>query len=236
MEIEELFDLTGKVAVVTGSSRGIGRAVAECLARAGARVVISSRQEGPCLEVAESIMARGGQAFAVPCDVSDPEDLERLVKQTIERWARVDVLVCNATVHPQFDPFLQVDQAAYGKIVDANVKSRMLLANMVIPQMAARRDGVVILVAQASEPLRAADWQLARNFAVEWGRNNVRVNAIAPGPKNQADSEESTLLGRAGEPLEIAGAALYLASPAGSFMTGQTLVIDGGAAIAGERR
>ena len=259
MENQNLFDLTGKVAVITGSSKGIGRAIAECFAQAGARAVISSRKEARCREVAEAIVAGGGESIAVPCNVSETADLESLARRSLDHWGRIDVLVCNAAVNPHFGPLSEIDEAAYDKIMGANVKSRLLLSNLVIPQMAERRDGAVIMISSiaglkghtrlgAYGISKAADQQLARSLAVEWGPHNIRVNAIAPGlvrtdmaralwedPKAYADAVASYPLGRIGEPEDIAGAALFLAAPAGRFVTGQTLVVDGGSTVASAR-
>jgi len=255
MNPRDLFDLTGKVAVITGSTKGIGRAIAEALAAFGARVVISSRKAERCTAVAGEIEAAGGEALAVPCNVSDKAQLRDLVDRTLAHWERIDVLVGNAAVNPHFGPLSEISEEAYDKIMDTNVKSNLWLCNMVIPQMAARKDGAVIIVSSigglkghgklgAYALSKAADMQLARNLAVEWGRDNIRVNCIAPGlvrtdmaralwedERAHALALESYPLGRIGEPEDIAGAAVFLASPAGAWVTGQTLVVDGGVTI-----
>ncbi len=259
MSIHRLFDLTDKVAIVTGSTKGIGKAIAQSFAQAGARVVVSSRKEDKCAEVAAAIKGGGGEAIAVPCNISHKEQLRALVDATLKMWGRVDVLVCNAAVNPYNGPLAEIPDEAYDKIMDTNVKSNLWLCNMVIPQMAERRDGAVIIVSSISglkgnDKLgayglsKAADMQLARNLAVEWGHSNIRVNCIAPGlvrtdfakalwedPKANAQAIASYPIGRLGEPEDIAGAALFLASPAGSFVTGHTLVVDGGSTIGSGR-
>lgn len=252
-----LFDLTGKVAVITGSTRGIGRAIAEAMARAGAQVVISSRKADKCVEVAQAIKSEGGEATPIACNIGQREDLERLVAETKQAYGRIDSLVCNAAVNPYFGSMAQAPDEAFTKIIDANVRSNLWLCNLVIPEMAERRDGSVIIVSsigglKGSSLLglycisKAADMQLARNLAVEWGPSNIRANCIAPGlvrtdfaralwedPKTLARAEATYPLGRIGEPEEIAGMAVLLASRAGNWITGQTMVIDGGATIAG---
>lgn len=257
MDYSKLFDLTGKVALVTGSSKGIGKAIAQAMAAAGAKVVISSRKPAPCEQVATDINESGGEAIAVPCNVSKVGDLEGLVARTRARWGRIDVLVCNAAVNPYFGPLAGVTDEAYDKVMGTNVKNNLKLCNMVIPEMAEHRDGTVIFLSsiaglrgQHNIALyglsKAADMQLCRDLAVEWGRSNVRVNCIAPGivrtdfSKVLWEDEETYReavqyypLGRLGEPEEIAGAAVFLASPAGRFMTGQTMVIDGGYMVLG---
>ncbi|MGI9385325.1 MAG: SDR family NAD(P)-dependent oxidoreductase [Methyloligellaceae bacterium] len=254
-----LFDLTGKVAIVTGSTKGIGRAIAEALAQAGARVVISSRKEDKCKDVAVAITAAGGEAMAVPCNISHEGDLRALVDTTLNAWERIDVLVCNAAVNPYYGPLAEIPEEAYDKIMDTNVKSNLWLCNMVIPQMAERKDGAVIIVSsigglKGNDKLgayglsKAADMQLARNLAVEWGSANIRVNCIAPGlvrtdfarvlwenAEAHARAVASYPIGRLGEPEDIAGAAVFLAAPAGRFVTGQTLVVDGGHTIGSAR-
>lgn len=252
-----LFDLTGKTAIVTGSSRGIGRAIAEELAKAGAQVVISSRKAGPCEEVAAAIKASGGKAISVPAHVGDKAALEALVKRTLDAFGAIDVLVCNAAVNPHHGPLIDISDEAYDRTMNSNVRSNLWLARLVLPEMAKRRDGAVIFLASiaglrgsamlgAYAISKAADLQLARNLAVEWGRHNIRVNCIVPGLvktdfaralwENQELLKETlraTPLGRIGDPIDIAGAAVFLASAAGRFVTGQGFVIDGGITIAG---
>ena len=247
-----LFDLSGKVAVVTGSSRGIGRAIAERLAEHGARVVVSSRKPEACKAVAQGIRDRGGEACVIPCHIGRKEELQALVDGTVERWGGIDALVCNAAVNPYFGPAAGIPDDAYDRIMNANVRSNFWLCNMALPGMAARGGGSVIVVSSIAglrgTPTlavyglsKAADMQLVRNIAVEWGRHGVRANCIAPGlvrtdfaralwehPENLKRRTRDTPLRRIGEPDEIAGAVVFLAGPSGSFMTGQTMVIDGG--------
>lgn len=259
MRLPELFNIEGKVAVVTGSTRGIGRAIAEGFAQAGAKVVITSRKPEACAEVAKAIQEDGGEALAIACNISREGDLRALVDGTMDEWGRIDILVCNAAVNPYFGPLAEITGEAYDKIMDTNVKSNLWLCNMVIPQMAARRDGAVIVISSvaglkghkqlgAYGLSKAADMQLVRNLAVEWGEANVRANCIAPGlvktdfaralwedPEAEARATAAYPIGRLGVPEDIVGAALLLASPAGSWLTGQTLVIDGGATIGSGR-
>ena len=247
-----LFDLGGKVAVITGASRGIGRAIAERMAEHGASVVISSRRIEACEQVAAGIRERGGEASAAACHIGRKDDLRALVEGTLARWGRIDVLVCNAAVNPYFGPSAQMSDEAYDRVMNSNVRSNFWLCNMVAPAMAERGDGSIIIISsiggfQGSDRLgvygisKAADMQLARNLAVEWGARNVRANCIAPGlvktdfakalwdnPEILRKTVQHTPLHRIGEPDEIAGAAVFLAAPAGSFVTGQTIVIDGG--------
>ena len=253
--MSSLFDLTGKVAVVTGSSKGIGLAIAERLAEHGARVVVSSRKEDACETVAAGIRARGGQAMVIPCHIARKEALQALVDRTTAAWGGIDILVCNAAVNPYLGPAAGASDEVYERIMGANVRSNFWLCNMVLPQMASRGGGSVIIISsigglRGSAQLglyaisKAADMQLARNICVEWGPKNIRANAIAPGlvrtdfaralwedPLLYRKRTKDTPLQRIGEPDEIAGAAVFLASKAGSFMTGQTLVIDGGTTI-----
>jgi NAD(P)-dependent dehydrogenase (short-subunit alcohol dehydrogenase family) len=252
-----LFDLSGKVAVVTGSTRGIGEAIVHRLADHGAKVVVSSRKADACDRVAAAINEKHpGQALAVPCNISDKAALQALVDRTNAEWGRIDVAVCNAAVNPYFGPSKDMPDEALDKIMSSNVKSNHWLAHMVLPQMVERQDGSIVIISsiggiRGSAVIggyclsKAADFQLARNLAVEYGRHNIRVNCIAPGliktdfaralwedPDILKRSTSTAPLKRIGEPDEIAGAAVFLASKAGAFMTGQQMVIDGGTTIA----
>lgn len=250
-----MFDLNGKVAVITGSSRGIGRAIAEMFARAGAKVVVSSRTAEACEPVAEAIRAAGGEAMVVPCHVGKKEEVQALVDKTIAAWGQIDVLICNAAINPVYGPMTDLDDDAFDKIMRANVLSPLQLCNLVLPGMAARGGGNVVILSSIAglkgNPVigaygisKAADAALTRNLAVEWGPRNIRVNAIAPGliktdfaralwesPKLLAQVEEQSPLRRIGQPEDIAGTALFLATDASAFITGQTIVADGGETI-----
>jgi NAD(P)-dependent dehydrogenase (short-subunit alcohol dehydrogenase family) len=253
----ELFDLSGQVAIVTGSSRGIGRAIAERLAEHGARVVISSRKQAACQEVADAINARhgAGRALAIAASISSKPELQHLIDQTRAAWGHIDVLVCNAASNPYYGPMAGITDEQFRKILDNNIVSNHWLVSMVGPEMTRRQSGSIILISSIGglrgSPIigaycisKAADMQLARNLAVELGPHNVRVNCIAPGLiktdfaralwEDQAllaERNATTPLRRIGDPDEIAGAAVFLASRASAFMTGQTLVIDGGVTI-----
>jgi len=253
----DLFDLTGKTAVITGSSRGIGRAIAEQMAAAGAKVVISSRKAGPCEEVAAGINATGGKAVSIPCHVGEKAQLQALIERTRAELGPVDILVCNAAVNPYYGPLLDVPDEAYDKTMNSNVRSNLWLMQLVLPEMAKRKDGVVMIISSIAglrgSPMlgayaisKAADLQLCRNLAVEWGQHNVRINCIVPGlvktdfaralwedPVVLEQAVSNAPLKRIGQPIEIAGAAVFLASEAGTFVTGQTIVVDGGVTIAG---
>jgi len=250
------FDLHGKAAVVTGSSRGIGRSIAETLARMGARVVISSRKAEACEPVAAGIRERGGEAVVIPCNISRRAEVEALVQGAKDAFAAIDILVCNAAVNPTYGPMASLSDEAFDKIMGSNVKSNLWLCNLLIPGMAERGDGAVIIVSsiaglRGSEKIggygisKAADFALARNLAVEWGPRNVRVNCIAPGLvktdfaralwEDEARLKRRTAatpLRRIGTPEEIGGIAAFLASGAASFITGQVIVADGGVTIA----
>jgi NAD(P)-dependent dehydrogenase (short-subunit alcohol dehydrogenase family) len=255
MGSSSLFDLSGKIAVVTGSSRGIGRAIAERMAEHGAKVVVTSRKLDACEEVVKAIRDKGGEAFAHACNISRKEDLQGLVNAAIQKWGGVDILVCNAAVNPYFGPSLNMPDDAYDKVMASNVRSNFWLCNMVLPQMAERGGGAIVIISSIAGLIgspqlgvygisKAADMQLARNLCVEWGPKNIRANCIAPGlvrtdfartlwenPQIYEQTVKAYPLRRIGEPDEIAGAAVFLASPAGSFMTGQTIVIDGGGVV-----
>jgi NAD(P)-dependent dehydrogenase (short-subunit alcohol dehydrogenase family) len=251
----KLFDLTGKVAIVTGSSKGIGLASAKALAAAGARVAISSRKQDACDAAADLLnRAHGaGTAIAVAANISHKPDLERLVGETHHQFGAIDVLVCNAATNPYYGPSCEIGDDQFQKVLHNNILSNHWLVQMVAPDMRARKNGSIILISSiggmrgssvigAYNVSKAADFQLARNYAVEFGPDNVRVNCIAPGliktdfaralwedPQREIAGTATTPLRRIGQPEEIAGAVVYLAAPAGSYMTGQVMIVDGGA-------
>lgn len=253
----ELFDMTGKNVLITGSSKGIGRAIAQEMARAGARVVISSRKGDVCEEVAAAINkeldGQPGGAVAIPAHIGDKAALELLVQQTREQLGPIDVLVCNAAVNPYYGPSKDMPDSAFDKVLSINIQSNHWLSHMVLPEMVERGDGSIIVISSigglrgsvdlgAYAISKAADVQLVRNLAAEYGPSNIRVNAVSPGlvrtdfaralwenPETLAKRTEGDPLRRIGEPDEIAGIAVYLGSKAGSFTTGQNFVIDGGA-------
>lgn len=252
-----LFDLSGKTAIITGSSRGIGKAIAEAMAEHGAKVTISSRKPGPCQEVASQLNEKHGEgtAIAVPANISSKEELQKMVDATKEAFGKIDIVVCNAATNPYYGPMEGISDDAFEKTLSNNILSNHWLIQMCAPEMRARKDGSVIVVSSvgglhASTVLgaycisKAADFQLVRNLAAEYGPDNVRVNAIAPGlirtdfaralwenPETLKAATAGTPLKRIGEPEELAGIAVYLASRAGSFSTGQMHVVDGGATI-----
>jgi dehydrogenase/reductase SDR family protein 4 len=250
-----LFDLSGQVALITGSSRGIGRAIAEEMAASGAKVVVSSRKQDACDVVRDQIRARGGEAISITCNIGQKEEVEALVKGTLEHYGRIDVLVCNAAVNPFFGSLSKLSDDAWDKIMLSNVKSSWWFTNLVTPHMAERGSGNIILLSsigafRATSVLgaygisKAAEAQLARNLALELGPKGIRVNAIAPGlvktdfakalwsnPQILQSVESRSPLRRIGQPIEIAGVAVFLASQASSFVTGQLLVADGGSTL-----
>jgi len=251
-----LFSLENNVALITGSTKGIGKAIARRMAEQGAKVIISSRNQDACDEVAGEIKEQGGEAIAVACNINYKEQLENLVAKSQEAFGTINTLVCNAALNPYFGPSQDISDEAFDKVMHANIGSVHKLCQLVIPGMAEVGGGAVIIVSsigglKGTDSLgayaisKAADMQIARNLAVEWGPKNVRVNCIAPGlirtdfakalwenPDIYKATVSKYPLRRIGEPDEIAGAAVMLASKAGSFTTGQTLVIDGGGTIA----
>jgi NAD(P)-dependent dehydrogenase (short-subunit alcohol dehydrogenase family) len=249
-----LFDLTGKSAIITGSSRGIGKAIAHRMAEHGANVVVSSRKADVCEAAAAEINDAVGRkaAVAIPANIAAKEALQTLVDETNRAFGQIDICVCNAASNPYFGPMSGISDDQFGKILQNNIISNHWLINMCAPQMRARKDGAVIIISSigglkgspvigAYDISKAADMQLARNLAVEFGPDNVRVNTIAPGlvqtdfakalwenPEILKASTSRAALKRIGQPDEIAGMAVFLASKAGGFTTGQTFVIDGG--------
>ena len=249
-----LFDLTGKVAVVTGSTKGIGKAIAERLAEHGAKVVISSRKPNAVEAVtAEINAAHPGAAIAVPANISSKDDLQRLVDEARRAFGKIDILVCNAASNPYYGPMSGISDEAFRKVLDNNIVSNNWLINMVAPEMKERKDGSIIIISSvgglrgtavigAYAISKAADMQMARNLAQELSPSNIRINCIAPGlvktdfaralwdtPEAERRSSSGTPLRRLGEPDDIAGAAVFLAGKSGAWMTGQTIVVDGGA-------
>jgi len=250
------FDLGGKTAIVTGSSRGIGRAIAEALAEQGANVVISSRKQEACERTADEINARGsGRAVPIAANIGDKAAVEQLVARTRAELGPIDILVCNAASNPYYGPMSGISDEQFDKILRNNLISSHWLAQLAATDMVERKDGAIVIVSSygglrgspvigAYNISKAADFQLARNLAVEFGEHNIRVNCVAPGiirtdfsralwedQENLARALSTTPLGRIGEPDDIAGAVVFLASPAGRYMTGQTLIIDGGATV-----
>ncbi len=248
----DMFDLTGRVALVTASSRGIGFGIAQAMAGRGASVVISSRKADACEDAARTISDAGGDALAIPCNVGHKDQLEGLVEATMARWGRIDILVCNAGINPYYGPLAEIGDDAFDKTMGTNVRSTLWLCNMVLPGMAERGGGAALLIAsiaglRGSDKMgaygisKAAEIGMTRHLAVEWGPSNVRVNCIAPGvirtsfarvlyesPEMREPLIDATPLGRVGEVDDVAGAAVFLCSDASRFVTGQVLVIDGG--------
>ena len=255
-----LFDLTGKTAIITGATKGIGRAIASRMAEHGANVAVSSRKEDMCVSVAQDInenwAKNGAEAEPIPCHISHKEQLEALVEKTLARFGDIDILVCNAAVNPFFGLLKDIPDSAFDRIMETNIRSNHWLCRMVYPHMAARGGGSITIISsvgglRASVNLgaygisKAADMAIARNLAFEYGADNIRVNAIAPGlvrtdfARALWEDEErvkrqnaKTPLGRLGEADEIAGVAVMLACDAGSYVTGQTISVDGGLTIA----
>jgi len=254
---QTLFDLSGKTAIVTGASRGIGEAIARRLAQHGARVVVSSRKPDACQTIVDSINEAEGReaAFAIGCNISHKEELQRLVDETKAKCGAPDILVANAAVNPYYGPSAGMSDEQFDKILTCNVKATHWLSHMVLPDMRAKKDGAIIIISSVGGFVgsaeiggynisKAADLALARNLAVEAGPDNVRVNCICPGvvktrfaealwkdPKIEKMMTQQLPLRRFGEVDDIAGAAVFLASPAGKWMTGQGMIIDGGTMI-----
>jgi NAD(P)-dependent dehydrogenase (short-subunit alcohol dehydrogenase family) len=254
--MKDPFRLDGQVAIITGSSRGIGMETAKLMARLGAKVVVSSRKAEACEEVAKAIRDEGGEAVVIPCNVSRKNEVEALIKGTIDRYGKIDILVCNAAANPAFGPIQELPDDAFDKIMVTNVKANVWLCQMAIPGMVEKGGGSVVIISsiaglRASPMLgaygmsKAADFALARTLAVEWAGKNIRINCIAPGliktdfaralwedTERVAKRNATTPLQRIGEPEEIATVAAFLAAPASSFITGQIIVADGGVTIA----
>jgi NAD(P)-dependent dehydrogenase (short-subunit alcohol dehydrogenase family) len=253
----ELFDMKGKVAVITGSSKGIGRAIAERMAEHGAKVVVSSRKLPACEEVTKAINAKYGAdtALSIACNISSKDELKNLVDKSTAHFGKIDVLVCNAASNPYYGPLAGISDDQFRKTLENNIIANNWLISLTVPQMIERKDGAIIIISSvagfkgsatigAYGISKAADLQLARNLAIEYGKHNVRVNCIAPGliktdfakalwdnPETLKTTEARSPMHRIGVPDEIAGGAIFLATRAGAFINGQSIVIDGGGTI-----
>ena len=250
-----MLDLKNKVAIITGSTKGIGKAIAYQMAEAGAKVIISSRKKDICDKVTQEIISNGLVASSIPCHVGNKEDIKKLVNKTVRNFGRIDILVCNAATNPAFGPISNLDDGAFDKIIQVNLKSSIWLINEASPYMKKHNGASIIIMSSISAILgtkeigaygisKAAEAALVRNLAVELGPQGIRVNAIAPGliktdfsralwenKENLKKQTENTPLRRIGHPKDIAGTAQFLASDASSFITGQLIVVDGGETI-----
>jgi NAD(P)-dependent dehydrogenase (short-subunit alcohol dehydrogenase family) len=251
----DIFDLTGKIAIVTGSTRGIGFASAKCMAAHGAKVVISGRKPEGCDRAAAAIHEAGGAALAVPCNIGRKDEVRNLVDATIAHWGRIDIVMANAAIHPWTGSVLEVPDETVSKFMQVNVQSNIWLAQLTVPGMIERGYGRFIVVASLVGLLgdatagtygltKAADMQLVRNMAMEFAGKGVCANCIAPGtfktdmarsqwedPELVAWYQQRNPSKRFGEVDEIAGLAVMLASRAGGYINGQTIAVDGGHTI-----
>lgn len=250
-----MFDLSEKTALVTGGSRGIGRAIAEGLSQQGARVIVNGRNTDACEETVNAIKAAGGIAMAQACDLGDVDGLQQMVKAISDKWGGIDILICNAAVNSHFGPIVDLNDSQFDEAMQTNVRNNLRLCSLVLPGMAKRKDGAVVIVSSVNalqgtlnlgtySISKAAEIALGRNLAAQWGKHNIRVNCVAPGLVKTKFSRalwqneefagsivKRTPLGRLAEPDDIAGVAVFLASPAAGFVTGQTIVVDGGSTI-----
>ncbi len=253
--MNDMFRLDGQVAIVTGSSRGIGRAIAETMADRGAAVVISSRKIGPCEEVRDGILAKGGRAIALKCNTGVKEDLAELLRVSLAEFGRLDAVVANVAVNPHYGPLSTIGDDAWDKIMAVNIKSNLWLANMALPEIAKQGGGSFTIISSigalggnlaipAYNISKLADVALVKNLAVEWGPKNIRVNAILPGlvrtdfakalwedPATLKATLRSTPMGRIGEVGDLGGVGAFLAMPAAAYITGQSIVVDGGSTV-----
>ena len=252
-----LFNLKNKSILITGSSKGIGKAIAFQCAEHGAKVIISSRKSDVCIQTADEINTKVGKkvAYPIPANISEDNQLENLVNETIKKIGKVDVLVCNAATNPFMGSMLDMPIEKFDKVMHNNIRSNQVLCNLVLPDMVKRKDGSIIIISSiaaikgsailgAYNISKAADVMIVKNIAAEFGNKNIRANSIAPGliktdfakalwenPDILKSVLKSTPMQRIGEPNEIAGVAVMLASDAGNYINGQTIVVDGGMTI-----
>lgn len=252
-----IFNLENKSILITGSSKGIGKAIAFQCAEHGAKVIISSRKSDICIQTADEINTDIGKevAYPIPANISDDSQLKNLVNETIKKIGKIDVLVCNAATNPFMGSMLDMPIEKFDKVMHNNIRSNQVLCNLVLPEMVNREDGSIIIISSIAaikgSPIlgaynisKAADVMIVKNIAAEFGNKNIRANSIAPGliktdfakalwenPDILKSVLKSTPMQRIGEPDEIAGVAVMLASDAGNYINGQTIVVDGGTTI-----
>ena len=252
-----LFNLKNKSILITGSSKGIGKAIAFECAKHGAKVIISSRKSDICIQTADEINTNIGKevAYPIPANISDDSQLKNLVNETIKKIGKIDVLVCNAATNPFMGSMLDMPIEKFDKVMHNNIRSNQVLCNLVLPEMVNREDGSIIIISSIAaikgSPIlgaynisKAADVMIVKNIAAEFGNKNIRANSIAPGliktdfakalwenPDILKSVLKTTPMQRIGEPNEIAGVAVMLASDAGNYINGQTIVVDGGTTI-----
>jgi len=252
-----LFNLKNKSILITGSSRGIGKSIANHCAIHGANVIISSRKMDACETTANEINNSIGKevAFPISANISDDKQLELLVKSTMDKLGKIDVLICNAATNPFMGSMIDMPMEKFDKVMNNNIKSNQLLCNLVLPDMVARKDGCIIIISSIGglkgSPMlgaynlsKAADIMMVKNIAAEFGRHNIRANSIAPGliktdfakalwenPDILKSVLTNTPMQRIGEPDEVAGVAVMLASKAGEYINGETIVVDGGTTV-----
>ncbi|MDA0360180.1 MAG: SDR family oxidoreductase [Proteobacteria bacterium] len=254
---KSFFRLDNKVAIITGASRGIGRSIAIAYARYGAKVIVSSRKIDACEEVVDEIRSLGGEATATVANISDKSSLEELVRFSVTTYGGIDILVCNAASNPFYGELKDIPDEVFEKILKNNILSNHWLSALVSPHMFQSGGGSILIVSSiaglkgtpglgAYAVSKAADMQLIRNLAIELGDKKIKVNGIAPGliktdfakalwedSKIRDHYEQKTALKRLGDPDDIAGIALFLASEASAYVTGQTIIADGGITITG---
>jgi NAD(P)-dependent dehydrogenase (short-subunit alcohol dehydrogenase family) len=255
MITQQFFSLEGKVALITGASKGIGQAIAEMYAAAGAKVVVSSRKQEAVDAVAKSITDKGGKAIGVACNVGEPQDVHRLIEKTISTYGTIDILVNNAAANPAFGPVVQTEGSAFDKIININLKAPFELSKQVYPYLKEKKSGSVINISSIGgirpeqglgiySVSKAALISLTKVMAKEWGDDNIRVNVICPGLIKTKFSEalwsnekimsmimKMQSIKRAGTPEEIGALALFLASDASAYCTGAVFTADGGFTI-----